>query len=149
VLVAYALLKYQLFDIDVKVKWTIKRGTIAAAFLFVFIVVAQLGQNFLSTEYGWAAGGLAAGALLFVLAPLQRVAERVADTAMPGVSTSSEYLSYRKLEVYKATIEGAMEDGAITEKERAMLGRLREKLGISTQDAAALEAEFIRRPVRQ
>jgi uncharacterized membrane protein YebE (DUF533 family) len=42
-----------------------------------------------------------------------------------------------------------MEDGAITEKERAMLGRLREKLGISTQDAAALEAEFIRRPVRQ
>ncbi|MHB8604123.1 MAG: hypothetical protein ACYDCK_02615 [Thermoplasmatota archaeon] len=43
-LIAYAILKQQLFDIDVKLRWTIRSGTVAAFFLAVFFIVSQLAQ---------------------------------------------------------------------------------------------------------
>lgn len=44
-----------------------------------------MAQTFLTDVYGFVVGGVAAGLLLFAIHPLQRVAERVADAAMPGV----------------------------------------------------------------
>jgi len=60
-LVAYALLQHRLFDIDLKIKWTIKRGTLAAIFIAVFFVAAQVAQNLFSESYGVWIGGVAAG----------------------------------------------------------------------------------------
>ncbi|MBI4394018.1 MAG: hypothetical protein HY556_09525 [Euryarchaeota archaeon] len=59
------------------------------------------------------------------------------------MNPTAEYLTYKKLEVYRATIEGALEDGEITERERTMLMRLRDKLGIAEADARALELELV------
>jgi hypothetical protein len=143
VLLGYGILHAQLFDIDIKIKLGVRRGTIAAIFVAVFLVVAELAQNFLSTRYGWAFGGVAAGLLLLALRPVQRVAERVADTAMPHVKPTSDYLVFRKMQVYRAALEGAAEDGVITEKERAILARLRAELAIEAEDAALLEAEVV------
>lgn len=144
-LVGYGILHSQLFDLDVKVKLTIRRGTLASVFLGVFFIAAQLAQNLLSQGLGLVAGGVAAGALLFALHPLQRVAERVADRAMPGVSASPEYLAFRKLEVYRVAVESALESGGVDARERALLDRLRGKLGIQPRDAAALERELMAR----
>ncbi len=44
--------------------------------------------------------------------------------------------------LYRAALEGAVEDGIVTETERKILDRLREELGISPDDAAAFENEF-------
>lgn len=123
-LLAHGILRTQLFDIDLRLRLGVRRGTLAAVFLAVFFIVAQLAQNFLSASYGWALGGIAAGLLLFALAPLQRLAERIADAALPGATGTPEYLSFRKLQVYQAALEGAYEDGEVTPKERAMLERL-------------------------
>jgi len=71
-----------------------------------------------------------------------RIGARVADTAMPSVRETSDYVAFRKMEVYKAALEGAMEDGAVSAKEREVLRRLRESLGITDADASALERDL-------
>ncbi len=139
-LIAYGIVKYQLFDIDLKIKRSIRVSAIAGAFLAVFFVVAQIAQNWLQ-QYGVVVGGAAAGLLLFALNPIQKAAERVADKAMPGAKATPEYLAFKKLEVYRAAFEGVLEDGRVSAKERAMLIGLRAKLNISEVDASALEED--------
>ncbi|MEA3201829.1 MAG: hypothetical protein QOE90_3257 [Thermoplasmata archaeon] len=139
-LIAYGIVKYQLFDIDLKIKRGVRVSAIAGIFLAVFFVVAQIAQNYLQ-QYGVVAGGAAAGLLLFALNPLQKAAERVADKAMPQTRATPEYLAFKKLEVYRAAFEGVLEDGRVSAKERAMLIGLRGKLGISEVDASALEED--------
>lgn len=140
----YGILRTHLFDVDLKMKWTVKQSTVAAAFIGVFFVVSESASTFFSnTGLGPYLGIAAAGVLVFALAPLQRAAERVADVALPGVANTHEYLTFRKMEVYKAAVELAAEDGVITAKERRVLGSLRASLGIEGADAEALEAHIL------
>lgn len=141
-LLPYAMLRYQLFDIDLKLKLTLRRGTVAAVFLAVFFVVAQVIQNVATEALGYLVGAVAAGLLLFALQPLQSAAQRFADAAMPQVRETSAYASFRKLEVYKAAVEVAAE-GGISGKDRRTLDALRAKLGIDGADASAIEADVM------
>lgn len=140
-LVGYAVLKHRLFDIDLRLKWTLRRGTVAAIFLGVFFVVAQLAQNFLSESMGWAFGGVVAGVLLFAIAPVQRLAERFADAAMPNVADTPEYRSTRKIEVYCSAIRFALADRIVTRDEERHLMQLATELGIPAADAFRLREE--------
>lgn len=143
-LLSYAILKAQLFDIDVKIRIGIKRGTIALAFLLVFVAVAEIAQNFLSQEYGIAAGGIVAALLLVAIRPLERAADRVAHAAMPSATGSPEYMAYKKLEVYRAAVESAIElDGRIDERERSKLEKLAGKLGVRPEDATAVQRDAL------
>lgn len=141
-LMAYGIAIAQMMDIDLRIKVGLRRGTIAAVFLVVFVGVAEVAQNYLSNEYGYAAGGAAAGILLLGIAPLQRIAERVGNAAMPGVQETPEYLSYRKFEVYRAALEGALDNGEITQRERTVLARLRDSLGLDVAVAVEMEREL-------
>lgn len=141
-LLVYGILRAQLFDIDLRIKWTIRRGTVVGILAVAFVIVAEIAQTWLSDAYGYAAGGLAAGALLLAIKPLDRVGERLADAAMPHVQPTSEYLSFRKLDVYRAALEGARADGEVTPREREMLRRLRESLAITEADALAMERDL-------
>ncbi|HLE96634.1 MAG TPA: hypothetical protein VI997_04620 [Candidatus Thermoplasmatota archaeon] len=142
VLVAYALVRQRLFDVDVKIKWTIKRGTLAAVFLAVFFVVAQLAQTFFTESYGLVVGGVAAGLLLFAIAPLQRMAERVADRAMPGVTDLRALAEASgKEEAYRAALEMALADRVITRHEERALAKLAHELGIPGPRALDLREE--------
>lgn len=140
-LLAYGVLRAQLFDIDVRVRRGVRRGTLAGVFLAAFILVSEIAQNYVSASFGYVAGGIAAALLFLVVSPLQRFSERVAEVAIPATRTTPEYLAFRKLEVYKAAVESARETGGVSAKERATLGRLREKLGVSDVDAAAIEQD--------
>lgn len=144
---AYAILRHQMFDVDVKLKWTLRRGTVAAVFLAVFFVVAQLAQNFLSDQYGWALGGAGAGLLLFLLAPIQRAAERLSDKAMPGVQEKDPaYVRAKKRETYRSAYAAAWSDGTMTQKDMRMLQQVREALGLPDKDVLAVEREWSRPP---
>lgn len=140
-LVVYGIVKYQLFDIDVKIKLGVKRTTVAGAFLATTFVVAQLVQAFAGLAFGAIAGAVAAGLLLFALAPLQRMAERISDAAMPRVHNTAEYRTVRKREVYLAAVESAMEDGNITERERSVLATLADQLGLGAKETLQIERE--------
>ena len=139
---AYGILRTQLFDIDLRLRWTIKQSTLAGAFVALLYVVTEGADRLLSSELGNVAGLLAAAALVFFLAPLQRFAERVAQAAMPGTRNTPEYAAFRKLQVYEAALVDAFREGGITEKERSLLNRLRDSLAIPPADAAALERDL-------
>lgn len=141
-LIAYGILRTQLFDIDLKIRWTIKQSTVAAVFVAVFYIVSEGADRFLSSEFGNFFGLFASALVVFFLAPLQRFAEGVAGTAMPNTEDTPEYTMYRKLQVYESALAEALVEGGISHKERALLDHLREALGISQADTDSLERDL-------
>ena len=61
---------------------------------------------------------------------------------MPNTQNTPEYAAFRKLQVYEAALSEALPDGNISERERELLNRLRNSLGISVVDADAIEGEL-------
>jgi hypothetical protein len=141
-LIAYGILRTQLFDIDLRIRWTIKQSTLAAAIFAVIFVLTEAADRFLSAELGNFAGLLAAALVVFFLAPLQRFADSVATVAMPRTQDTPEYVAFRKMQVYEAAVVEAAQQGGISAKERSLLARLRDSLGISEADAIAIEREL-------
>ncbi len=141
-LIAYGILRTQLFDIDLRIRWTIKQSTLAGVIVAIVYVVSEGADRFLSSELGNVAGLLAAAVIMFFLAPLQRFAERVASAAMPNTRNTPEYTAFRKLQVYEAALVEAQAGDGVSDKERALLNRLRDTLGISEIDAETLERDL-------
>ncbi|MGQ0536670.1 MAG: hypothetical protein ACT4PT_11435, partial [Methanobacteriota archaeon] len=137
--VAYGMVRSQLLDVDVKIRWTVQQSTIAAAFIAVFFIAAQLAQNYLTESLGWAVGGIMAGLLLFAIAPIQRIAERVAHVAVPDAKATREMTEDERADVYLEAARLAWADGAMSRDERALLDGLRAKLGLSPDATARLE----------
>jgi hypothetical protein len=138
---AYGILKTQLFDLDLKVKLGIKRSTVVTIVLVVILGTAKTAEFYLNKTYGLLAGGIAAGAMLVLTPRLNKMGDKVANAALPQVQPTSAYLSFKKLEVYRAAVESAYEVG-MDDKQRAVLERLRTKLALAPSDTAAIEAEL-------
>ena len=141
-LIAYGILRTQLFDIDLRIHWTIKQSTVAAVFVAIFYLVSEGADRLLSSEFGNIAGLIASALVVFFLAPLQRFAESVASVAMPNTRNTPEYAAHRKMQVYEAALAEAQQEGGISDKERSLLNRLRDSLDISSTDAETLEREL-------
>jgi len=141
-LITYGILRTQLFDIDLHIRWTIKQSTVAAVFVAVFYLVSEGADRLLESELGNVIGLIASALVMFFLVPVQRFAERVAGAAMPNTENTPEYAMFRKLQVYEAALAEALPDGNISDRERDLLDRLRDSLGISTADADAIEHEL-------
>jgi hypothetical protein len=142
-LLVRGMLRYQLFDFDVKVKKGLQRGTVAAIILGAAIIAAQVAQNFFANALGWLAGGAVAGLLFFAIKPIERFAERLSDHAMPRTTGTPEYFAARKHEIYRAALEDSLADGAVTAKERAVLVRLAANLELDGNDAMRIEGEVL------
>ena len=56
-----------MFDVDLRIKRGIKRGTVAAAFVATFFVISELAGNYLSNQFGTVLGVLGTGTLVFFL----------------------------------------------------------------------------------
>lgn len=143
-ILAYGVLRTQVFDIDLRVKAGLRRGTVGAVFVAVFFVASEGTAAFLSEWLGAAVGLGAAALLVFALAPLQRMAERISDRAMPTVVDTEEYRVVKKRELYRAAMESAASDGVITERERDLLATLAQELGLGPAEARAIEREAMR-----
>ena len=145
-LIAYGILRTHLFDIDLRIQWTIKQSTVASVFVAMFFLVSEGANRFLSSELGNIAGLIAAALVMFFLAPLQRFADRIANAAMPNTRNTAEYAMFRKMQVYEEAVAEAHYEGGISAKERSLLDRLRDSLGISAVDAEAIEVEITGHP---
>ena len=141
-LVAWGILRSRLFDIDLKVRWTIKQSTFAGLIVAILFVVSEGADRLLSSELGDFGGLMAAAVVVFLLAPLQRFAERIASVTMPNTQNTPEYAAFRKMQVYEEAVAEAQYEGGISQKERALLVRLRDSLGISASDAETIEREL-------
>jgi len=141
-IIAYGILRTQLFDIDLRIRWTIKQSTLAAVIVAIIFLISEGADRLLSAELGNVFGLLGAALVVFFLAPLQRFAERVASVAMPNTENTPEYAAHRKMQVYEAALTEAQQEGGISDKERSLLNRLRDSLDISSADADTLEREL-------
>jgi hypothetical protein len=82
--------------------------------------------------------GVTAAVLALRTAPNRSINRRLAVV----LTLDGLFLEARRLEVYRAALEGATLDGVITGKERAILERLRSELGIGAEEARHAEREF-------
>lgn len=138
-LIAYGILRTHLFDIDLKVRWTIKQSTFAAAVVFITFVVSEGVEMLVAAELGDKWGLVAAGIAVVLLKPLQALAERVVSLIMPNTNNTQTYRDTRKTEVYEAAYAEAVEEGGISDKERSLLNRLRDSLELTPNEASAIE----------
>ncbi len=139
---AYAIVKGQLFDVDLKIKIGVRRGTLAGIYVAVLVIVSQVAQNFIGEALGWATGGIVTAILLLAMTPLQKFAHKVADTAMPDVNDTQQYRTFRKLEVYKDALEAFSVDGTLSARETAALSRLQTKLGLAEKLVRQLRRDY-------
>lgn len=142
-ILAYAILRHQLLGLDLKVRWTIRQSTLGAIFVAAFFVATEGAQLVFGASNPYV-GIAAAGALVFALAPLQRVAERVANAAVPAPPAANP----DHLALYRRQVQIAWMDGSLGANERLMLRELRAGLGIPSEEAERIEAEEAERAVR-
>lgn len=141
-ILAYGVLHTQMFDIDLKLKIALTHSLAGATIASAFFVGIEALESVFPVQ-GLVSGVILAAALVLALRPVEHLAGRVANRLMGHVEPTEEYLDTRRLQVYRAALEGAMEDGRITERERAILDRLKSELGISEAEARRSELELL------
>lgn len=145
--IAYGLLKFEIFEIDRKVKIGIRGSAIAAVFVVAFFTISEMVEFFVSTTVGTGAGLAAAALLTLVFKPIEEGASDLADRILPGVDDSEAYEERRKLEVYQAAVERAAGDEVFTEREKTILAGLREDLDLDPEAAHAVETDVLSHPL--
>lgn len=143
-LLAYGVLRTQLFDIEIRIRFALAQSATGALVAVLFLVFSELLEPVVSQE-GSISGMLAALAVFAVLGPVQRAVSRAVDRLMRGPPDADDYLAARRLEVYRAALEGAIQDGVVTEREKAILARLKRKLGMTPEEARRAEREVLAR----
>ena len=138
-LVTYALLRYQLFDIDIKLKDGVRRGIIVGAFTVTFFLVSEAAESLVQGDRGPTFGIVAAGFLALASRPVQRFAERTSDAFMPDTKPIAEQSYEERTAFYLEQYRLITTDGRVTPKERKMLGRLQTTLSLSDDAVHDLE----------
>lgn len=144
VVLAHAILKHQVLGIDVKLRFALSKSTVAAVFIAVFFVASE-GAQLMFGRQNELVGLVAAGALVFAMAPLQRAADRIALKALPAATqpetaatgTASDDLFRRALRI-------ALADRRVTGDEELTLAELSERLGLGARRAVELRQEIER-----
>jgi len=133
-----AVLKYQLFDIDI----IVKRST------YVFIIVSVIALVFSGIQEGIElilpfSKIISALVVALMFIPIERLAKRITSRFFPWDETSEAYENERRKEIYLAALEGAYYDAVLTQEEERMLEQLRGRLAISEEEHRryALEAQ--------
>ncbi len=140
-LVFYAILRYQLFDLNVRIRVGVKYGTMTALFGAIFFTIQEIVKDFAGQAWGYFLGLAAAALLIFLFQPTQQLIEKFAHKVVPP-TTSENYERYRSMEIYRAALEGALADKIVNVTELATLKNLRSKLGITEADHQLLERDI-------
>ncbi len=143
-LLAYGILRHDLAGLDAKVRWGVSKTTVAGVFIATFFVAGELAESFfgeiLGSQY---VGVLAAGLLVFFLAPIQRVADQIAARAVPA---DSGPVPLDAEETYRVTVGKFLADGEINRSEERHLARLAARLGIDAERAFEIHDEVLNAP---
>jgi hypothetical protein len=138
---SYAILRHHLLGLDVKVRWTISRSSLAGLFVLLVLVGSQVVQNVTQAEFGVWAGAILAGLALFVLSPLQRAADAFAHRLVPMDSASASRAAR------EATLAEAVRmalRGGISYREERTLANLARDLGVDARRAFDLRQSMER-----
>ncbi len=137
--VTYALLRYALFDIDLKVRAAVAWTFVVVAFGATYFLVSETLEGLVSDRYGKFGGLAAAGLLTLAGEPLARAGRSVAKALMPGVQDVRDVAPKAGEEIYRQQFLMLQEDGTLTAKERRSLDELRQHLGLAPKRASVIE----------
>ncbi|MBI4392317.1 MAG: hypothetical protein HY556_00770 [Euryarchaeota archaeon] len=143
-ILTYAIVRHQVLGIDVKLRFAISKSTVAAVFIAVFFVASEAAQQFFGEAFqSNYVGILAAGALVFAIAPLSRLADRIAEKAVPVPTAPPEPtgLPFRE-KLYRDAARYALRDGTMTRIEELHLAQLAAELGLRADRAVELRHEI-------
>lgn len=141
-IVGYAIARYEVFDVEIRVKrflrWLgiagLAAGTFAASYFGIQAALSPLSED------PRAAAALIAVVLAVAIALLLRNAVgRATDLLLPRVAADEAYVRSRKLEVYGAHLEAAAAEGRLAGAPDPLLESVRERLGITPEEHEALE----------
>jgi hypothetical protein len=138
-ILSYAIVRHQLLGVDVKARFAISKSTVAAAFIAVFFVASELAQKLFDAQLGGAYVGIvAAGGLVFAMAPLHRAAERLALKAVPATGKAATDGVSANEDAFRDVVRRFGKDGVISPAEELTLARVATGLGLSPLRAAEL-----------
>lgn len=140
IILAYGILKVNLFDIDLVVKKSFSYTIITVAIALIFLVSENALSKFISESILVVIplSDLLSGVIATVLfIPLKNFSDKITDKIFPDVGHIST--SQKPIEIYRKLLEFA-EMGL---EFATMLKELRSFLGISEEDHERLEQEII------
>lgn len=145
-LVTYGVLRNSLFDIDVRLKVSFQRSTVAAVFVAVYFLISEGAEQLFTGISGSTFWGLAAAALLLLaLHPIKGFAERLVDGLMPYTRPLIELARDEQVAFYREHVDLMWMDGHLSARDRLVLANLRAKLGLDPETAEEVELEILTR----
>lgn len=140
-LLAYAIARYRLFDLELRLRHASRvAGATAVALVLAGLLYVTLGDAFGRTPVLGVTAGLGVLAIAY---PLGKMAPDLVDRLVPYLA-SPGYLGERKVDVYRAALARRGEDrGAL---ENSDLAALRQTLGISETEHRTLKASLAETP---
>ena len=143
-LIAYAVARYRLFDINLRLKVTLKRSVVAAMFITVYFLASEIGAQLFEDYFGSAYVGIAAAALLLLLLrPLERLSAQFTDNALPNVKPLNSLEERERRVFYREQMELIWTDGQVSAKDRLVLVNLRKRLALDPETAEAIELDVL------
>lgn len=137
-LIAYAILRYELFDIDVRVK----RGALVAGILVAACAAALVLEQGLERVLGSTGVAITltqfalVGAIAAVVLKAPTAARSLGERILPSLQSPAT-LDARRLEVYEAALAQAAASGGL-DANAAFLADLRARLGVTDPEHALL-----------
>lgn len=145
ILLGYAIVRYEVFDIDRKLRRAASVTFAAMGLTLAFVLVENAAENLLQQRVfagipsGWVSGSVAALVATAGFIPISRASRRAAAKLVPELSEDD--LHVRKLEIYRHSVAGALADGILKEGESRTLAALRSSLGITDSEHASILRE--------
>ncbi len=136
----YGVARYRVLDVDLRIRAGVRNGTIASAFVLIYVAASQSVAFLVAPRIGTITGVAAAGVLALGIVPLQRAATRFTDKILPDSTTAGRALHERRTAMYRASLEQVLtKDGTIPAEELRFLRDLRRQIGLSENDHMAIE----------
>lgn len=126
-LISYALLRHDFLGLDAHIRFGISKTTVAAIFVAVFFIASEAAQAFFGERFQSEYLGIAAaGVLVLAIAPLQRMADRMAERAVPTARESNTDSA-----VLRALARRLGADGELSADDRRMLVATGQEMGLA------------------
>lgn len=134
-LIAYAVARFQLFDLDLKLQGAIRRAAPLAA--------AGLAGAIVLTAFESAGPGVALAAMVAAAVPSGLASwlwrDEAAKALFPAETSDPDYRYHRKIEVYRAALERVLADKSPDPTDEDLMRRLRHSLAITDREHQLLE----------
>ncbi|MES2154947.1 MAG: hypothetical protein V4510_07400 [bacterium] len=148
-LAAYSIIRYCLFTLNPRFRRLVRETGMAAALGATLFISEQLLQQFVQDKIptatigggpAWILAWLgAAGAVAMVFFPVHKACSRLALRAAPA-GRSREDHERHCVEIYRAALNAARQDGFISPQERSALHRLADNLGLAPKQVQVIES---------